>query len=67
MSVTDNHSMFPTHVGMNRSHQSGSTGGMDVPHTRGDEPSSPTNRGQCFGMFPTHVGMNRCKYQQFPL
>ena len=31
--------MFPTPVGMNRSESDGESGGRDVPHARGDEPS----------------------------
>ena len=37
--VDDFRDMFPTPVGMNRCHNGLATGGGDVPHTRGDEPS----------------------------
>jgi len=30
--------MFPTHVGMNRGGNAGAATGLNVPHTRGDEP-----------------------------
>ncbi len=51
--------MFPTHVGMNRAGVILGHFGVDVPHTRGDEPALRADCADMNSMFPTHVGMNR--------
>ena len=44
---------------MNRDEAKSYRGGVDVPHTRGDEPALGSGKTLGSGMFPTPVGMNR--------
>ena len=50
--------MFPTHVGMNRSHEGRILPPAYVPHTCGDEPVFRTKNFFLRYVFPTYVGMN---------